>query len=59
MRLETPFSPPALSPGDGGEGVELLPLPLAGEGWGEGGAHQHYQAIDCSTPQGSGTLSSL
>jgi len=27
---------PTLSPEYGGEGAGLLPLPLAGEGWGEG-----------------------
>ena len=58
MRLETPFSPPTLSPGYGGEGVEWPPLPLAGEGWG-GGQLERYHATDCNNPHGSGTLSSL
>jgi hypothetical protein len=36
MPLESPTAPPTLSPEYRGEGAEMPPLPLVGEGWGEG-----------------------
>ena len=39
MRRRSPLTP-TLSPQIGGEGAERLPLPPAGEGWGEGGAER-------------------